>query len=215
MKELESRSNNKRGAKPKHMLRVLLLDLYVRWIKDPDLSTGFQKSEHAYKPRSKYNKLHIGRKIIKVKNALEINGYLDIFAHFHDRSSAGRSFATRIRPSEKLQNIFKQLTVELYDIDFHHMAESVILREKFYDEDNRGTTNVDIEYQDNDYTEVIRKQLDDYNELLKYTFIDIPSFTSSIFTERNNKRTKSRRENNYIFSPDNKFVRRVFSGGLE
>ena len=57
--DLESKSNNKKGAHPRVMLRVLLLDLYVRWLKDPNLATGFQKSVAAYKPKSRYSKLRI------------------------------------------------------------------------------------------------------------------------------------------------------------
>jgi hypothetical protein len=58
----ESKSNNKGKISLKGMLRVLLLDLYVRWLKDPNLSTGFSKATRHYKPNSRYNGLHINRK---------------------------------------------------------------------------------------------------------------------------------------------------------
>ena len=59
---LESKSNNKGKISLKGMLRVLLLDLYVRWLKDPNLATGFNKATRHYKPNSRYNGLHIKQK---------------------------------------------------------------------------------------------------------------------------------------------------------
>ena len=44
IRRLESKSNNKPKISHKSMLRVLLLDLYVRWLKDPNLATGFNKA---------------------------------------------------------------------------------------------------------------------------------------------------------------------------
>jgi len=44
---LESKSNNKSKISPKSMLRVLLLDLYVRWLKDPNLATCQRRTKTA------------------------------------------------------------------------------------------------------------------------------------------------------------------------
>ena len=49
--ELQSRSNNQGNISVKNMLRVLLLDLYVRWLTDPNLATGFHKHPRNYKPK--------------------------------------------------------------------------------------------------------------------------------------------------------------------
>ena len=215
LKEIESKSNNKRGASPKTMLRVLLLDLYVRWLKDPELSTGFQKTVNYYKSKSRYNKLFIGRKVINVEQTLEHAGYLDVLPHFNNRTGAGRSFSTRIRPSYKLQSMFKDLSIELHDIDHNYMSECIILREKFYDEEGDSSTTLDIEYDDNDYTNMMRKQLEEYNNLLRMTFIDLPSFTTSYFTREITKGWRRGEKVNISIGTDNKFVRRVFSGGVE
>ena len=88
------------------MLRVLLLDLYVRWLTDPNLATGFHKHPRNYKPNSRYNALYINRKIIAVERLLEEYGYLGVLNHYNDKSGAGPSFSTRIRPSQKLVEYF-------------------------------------------------------------------------------------------------------------
>ena len=68
---LESKSNNKGKISLKGMLRVLLLDLYVRWLKDPNLATGFNKATRHYKPNSRNNAPHINRNIIPIEKELE------------------------------------------------------------------------------------------------------------------------------------------------
>jgi len=213
--DLESKSNNKKGAHPRVMLRVLLLDLYVRWLKDPNLATGFQKSVAAYKPNSRYSKLHIGRKIIKVEQALEDHGYLDVLTYYHSNSGAGRSFTTRIRPSQKLQEHYAKLTVSLFDIDLNYLWECIILREKFIDENDKISTTYDIEYDDTELTNRLRSQVEAYNRLLRRTFIDIPSFRTSSFTRRITKGPRTGQTSTISIGPDNKYVRRVFSGGVQ
>jgi hypothetical protein len=197
------------------MLRVLLLDLYVRWLKDPNLATGFNKATRHYKPNSRYNGLYINRKIIAVEKALGDQGYLEVLSHYNDRTGTGRSYITRIRPSERLTDHFRRLTIDLHDIDKHHNEECIILRQKFYDEEDNRSTTIDIEYEDNDYTNTIRSQLSAYNELLKNTFIDIPSFSKPHFSRLITKGKRAGQKTTISIGPDNKFVRRVFSGGLQ
>jgi hypothetical protein len=213
--QLESRSNNKAKISLKGMLRVLLLDLYVRWLKDPNLATGFNKATRHYKPNSRYNGLYINRKIIAVEKALGDQGYLEVLSHYNDRTGTGRSYTTRIRPSERLTDHFRRLTIDLHDIDKHHNEECIILRQKFYDEEDNRSTTIDIEYEDNDYTNTIRSQLSAYNELLKNTFIDIPSFSKPHFSRLITKGKRAGQKTTISIGPDNKFVRRVFSGGLQ
>ena len=95
--QFESKSNNKPKISPKSMLRVLLLDLYVRWLKDPNLATGFNKATRHYKPNSRSNALHINRNIIPIEKELEDQGYLEVLPHYNDRTGAGRSYTTRVR----------------------------------------------------------------------------------------------------------------------
>ena len=64
---LEPKGNRKARRNVKDSLRVLILDLYVRWLKDSTLSTGFSKSYKDYKVGSRYNGLFISRKIVEVE----------------------------------------------------------------------------------------------------------------------------------------------------
>ena len=62
---LEPKGNRKPKRTVRESLRVLILDLYVKWLKDPFISIGFNKSKSNYKVGSRYNGLHIPEKVIE------------------------------------------------------------------------------------------------------------------------------------------------------
>ena len=81
--------------------------------------------------------------------------------------------------------------------------------------------NRKIEYKDEELSpdnlamvNTIRDQLRSYNNLLKHTFIDIPSYTASTFTRIIKHGKYAGRKQVISLGPDNKFVTRVFNGGL-
>jgi hypothetical protein len=68
--ESKGKGNRKPKRTVKESLRVLILDLYVKWLKDPSLSIGFSKTKSSYKVGSRYNGLYIPEKIIEVEALL-------------------------------------------------------------------------------------------------------------------------------------------------
>ena len=74
--ELDMSGNRKPKRKAKDMLRVLLLDLYVKWLHDPSLSIGFPKDKMTYRVKdNRYNKVFISEKIIAVEAKLVNAGF--------------------------------------------------------------------------------------------------------------------------------------------
>jgi hypothetical protein len=217
---LEPKGNRKAKRTVKESLRVLILDLYVKWLKDPSISIGFSKSMKDYRVGSRYNGLFIPRKIIEVEEFLVDACYVEELPHFNSPDSTARSYTTRIRHTETLRDLFDKLTIDLHDIDTHANEECVVLHDKYVD-DPDDDTNRKIEYRDKDLPEdelallgTLRSQLQTYNELLKHTFIDIPSYTSSTFTRTIKNGPYAGRKQTISIGPDNKFVIRVFNGGL-
>ena len=47
--ESKGKGNRKPKRTVKESLRVLILDLYVKWLKDPSLGIGFSKTKSSYK----------------------------------------------------------------------------------------------------------------------------------------------------------------------
>ena len=68
-------TKNPRGPKQKtkirDQLKVLILDLYVAWKEDPDLCIGVSLSSNAWQAGSRYNALHISKKIVPIIRGLE------------------------------------------------------------------------------------------------------------------------------------------------
>jgi len=220
LSSLESKANRKAKRSVKESLRVLILDLYVRWLKDPSLSIGLAKDNASYKVGSRYNGLYIPRKIVEVEALLVDAGYIEELPHFHTRAGEGRSYTTRIRHTDALRNLFSKLTIDLHDIDTHANEECIILHDKYVD-DPDDDINRKIEYKDEELSSeqlalvnTIRDQLRSYNNLLKHTFIDIPSYTASTFTRIIKHGKYAGRKQVISLGPDNKFVTRVFNGGL-
>ncbi len=217
---LEPKGNRKAKRTVKESLRVLILDLYVKWLKDPSISIGFSKGRKAYTVGSRYNGLHIPRKVVDVEAMLLEASYIEELKPFHNRDHRTRNYTTRIRHTETLRCLFNNLTIDLHDIDTHANEEYIILHDKYVD-DPDNDTNRKIEYSEEQLPsdelallDTLRSQLHAYNALLKRTFIDIPSYTSSTFKRTITKGRNAGRKQTISLGPDNKFVTRVFNGGL-
>ena len=213
---LGGKSNNKGKSDPKRQLKVLILDLYVAWLDDPTLCIGINRNNNAYRVNSRYNALHISRKILDVVDVLADTGYLDYLHGSHDRVKNGRfSRTSRIRPSLKLQDKFKELSVSPLDVDQHYQQQTVILTdyetdaEGNYTKSNRKKKGKDKDYEDTDFTKDIRRDLEAYNELLQQAYIDIATLEEP-FIVRTKKDGSTQR---IKIDQSKKFVRRIFSRG--
>ena len=125
---LGGKSNNKGKSDPKRQLKVLLLDLYVAWLDDPTLCIGVNRNSNAYKVDTRYNALHISRKIVSLIDVLVEANQLDYVHGSHDRVNNGKfSRTSRIRPSLQLQDKFVDLSLSPLDIIHNYEQETVIL----------------------------------------------------------------------------------------
>ena len=160
----------KSGPKPKtafrHQLRVLLLDLYVAWLTDPTLSIGVSMSSNYWDTSSRYNAIHISKKIIPIIQALHDNGLLDLAKGSYTAPNIPGNRTTRIRASERLQKMFDEAKIQRDDVGRVENEELIILRGS-----NGGQP---VEYDDTDQTNQMRNQLKRYNEVISGAFIDIP-----------------------------------------
>ena len=217
---LDQVGNRKPKRTAKDCLRTLVLDLYVKWLKDPALSVGFGKTKSSYKVGSRYNGLFIPEKIIEVEGLLLEAGYIEELPYFHHNQGHGRNYTTRLRHTQKLREHFGKLTFDLHDINTHQNQECVILHDKYVNdpEDDRSKK---IDYKDKDLSpdelalvNTLRKQLQSYNKLIKRSFIDIPSFEKPTFVRTINSGRYAGRKQTISLGTDNKFVVRVFNGGL-
>lgn len=151
------------GIRKRHW-KVVLLDLYVCWCFDPEMSISVSMDNNSYRAKTRYNALHISKMTIQIVHSLIDMGYVYHKSGFYDPvQRKGRM--TRIKPSEKLIELFRKARFSLFDIG-RAQQELVVLRDA---EKN------DIEYDDTELTNDWRDLLLKYNGILSDAFIDIPS----------------------------------------
>ncbi len=201
------------GPKPKtsfrHQLRVLILDLWVAWKEDPELSIGVPLSSNAWDTTSRYNALHISKKIIPLIKRLRYEGLVD-FAH----GSYGGVYApanrnSRIRASAKLVAYFEKCDLQLRQVTHHPDQECIILKAQ----DDLEATAKPIDYQDTDQTRAMRQVVRNYNALLSKTFIDIPSLDGPYVERLVTSGPRTGEIERVSTDPSRTFVRRIFSRG--
>ena len=211
---LGGNSNNKGKSNPKRQLKVLLVDLYVAWLDDPTLCIGVNRNSNAYKVDTRYNALHISRKIVSLIDVLVEANYLDYLHGSHDRTHNGKfSRTSRVRPSLQLQDKFSGLVLSPFDIEHNYLQETVILTDYETDEEGNYTKSNGrkkrqyIEYEDTDFTNNICRDLEAYNELLQQTYIDIATLEEPFVVRTKKDGTTQRIK----IDQSKKFVRRIFS----
>ena len=198
---------NKAKSEPKKQFKVLLLDLYVAWLDDPELSIGVGMSRSAYKANTRYNALFISAKIMDIINHAFLMGLID-----KKTGSQQSAKVTRIRASDKLAAIFSKSELTLFELtEEQPNQEVIILNKKEFRNDKERTIQVD--YEDTDFEPIVemRQQVQEYNTLLWRTFIDIPTREEPVIEQPYwDKKAGKEKIRRVKLSQDNKFVRRVF-----
>ena len=176
----EEAAPRKGGVKPKasslSQLRAVLLDLYVAWRQDPELSVGVAMNNAAWKTDSRYNKIGMSRLTPKNIRRLHECGFIDLSPGSYAGPGAATNRNTRIRAAEPLRKLFREAKFGTPHILTHPGKESIIMRGGERSERN-------LEYEDTDTTNQMRKELSAYNRLLHRAFVDVPD-QEATFIER-------------------------------
>lgn len=204
---LEQAKENKRIRK--QHLKVVLLDLYVAWLNDPELNIAVHMTTGAYsdgtvfnKGKSRYNELNIKVSTIEIIHRLR-DAKLIGFQKGFEGSPERQGYISRIWPTKKLTSLFEDAAFGIFDVGYINERETIILR----DEDKN-----DVEYTDNTRIKKMRLILQKYNKLLEKTFIDIPSLNyPRIELPERRLRRKANKPIYVNITHHDKFVRRVFN----
>ena len=181
----------------KKLLKVVLLDLYLAWCTDPKLMIMFSRDNNAYKAKSRYNEIHIGKKIIGVVKNLVNEGIIEEKRGFNDKIR-GIGFQSRLWASPSLKEKFKSTRFHQLQFCDHEGRESIVLR----DENKEAVED----YQDNAVTTFSRSLLSDYNALLANTHIDIFDLEKPVVEIGSGSKTMK-----LAITQQDKFVRRIFN----
>ena len=205
--KLLSKSNNKGKSDPHKQLRAVMADLYVGWKTDPTLCTAVSHNNNDYKPNSRYNALHIPKRITEIFNILYDNAYLHRIKGAYNHENPALSRRTRYRPAALLQSLFEKIGIETYEINLHQNQECIILRDKGPD----ALRATDLEYEDTNLTCSMRSEVQAYNNLMNEHYVDVATLQEPfIVREVIPKRGKSYTTQHPV-DQNHKFTRRIFS----
>ena len=178
------------------------------------ICTAVSHNNNDYKPNSRYNALHIPKRITEIFDILYDNTYLDYDNTYLDRikgaynhENPALSRRTRYRPAALLQSLFEKIGIETYDINLHQNQECIILRDKGPD----ALRATDLEYEDTNLTCSMRSEVQAYNNLMNEHYVDVATLQEP-FTVREviPKRGKSYTTQHPV-DQNHKFTRRIFS----
>ena len=181
----------------KKLLKVLLLDLYVAWCADPELKLMFSRDNNAYKAKSRYNEIKIGKKIRDIVDLLVLNKIIHEKRGFNDRIN-GIGFQSRIWPTTALIEQFKDARFSQFNTNDHKNREVIVLRDE-----NKNDVEAYIEPP---FIKRSRKLLQAYNKLLSQTHIDIYDLEKPVIEIGNGKKKMKLQ-----ITQKDKFVRRIFN----
>ena len=202
-----SNQNGKKSIAKKH-IKIVLLDLYVAWLDDPDLCIAVNMTRDFYSKNfgtdtTRYNELNISAKTIHVVTTLKDKGLVGYKRGVEAQEGYGSGFVSRIWAEPKLISMFERSALNKFMIYSHYDREMLVLR----DEDKN-----DINYADTEETESQRLVVQQYNDILERTFIDIGSANSPRLEIEKNKGSKSQDKPHYVhILHKGKFTHRVFN----
>lgn len=206
--------NKNQRLRKKH-IKVIVLDLYVKWSQDPTkyISVYLRKAYYT-ELESRYNKIHISKLNIDVVKALHHEKYIELELGHYGREPGFNSHTTRIRSAPKLITLFQNQPIPLEAIERLPTTEPLILRD-YREPDSEDI--IDTPYSDTDDPRIIpwRENLVAYNNLLRRTYIDIPSAPKQGITCKQSikSKLKGHKPRRISINQYNKFVRRIFNYG--
>lgn len=191
-------SSGTRGPRPQcsneQATKLLTFNLYVSYLVHEENWLGIGMRHSDYKVSAPSNHFHLSdRGVRSVVEALEILGLIERVGG--DRYSGLR---TRIRALKLLREIFQRYELTEYEFYPHAQSKFIVLKSPKPDA-------VEIDFEMTPELEEIQAVLKDYNQLLRNTFIDIPSRDRSYVERRNGIKVP--------ITHTKKHVYRVFNNG--
>ena len=193
-------------------IKLVLLDLFVRWSEDPALKISFSRNHNDYYAKGFYNELYISRLTIDVVDRLEEVGLINQVKGFHDHDDdkecgRGPGRLARIWATEDLIRLFKKARFSSLDAWPHKDRLTVVLN-KIDPKDEKEKKKIEVSYDPTQETKQMSEMLRKYNGLIRHTFIDIPTLESAVVNEGEGGKRKK-----LVISQNGKFTRRVFNRG--
>ena len=201
--------NGKKSIAKRH-IKLVILDLYVAWLTDPDLCIAVPMTRDFYSKNfgtntTRYNELNISAKTINVVKTLLDNGLIGFKRGVEAAEGFATGFVSRIWAEPSLITMFEKASFNELMIWNEDNREVIVLR----DEDKS-----DIDYPETEETQSQRLVVQKYNELLERTFIDVGEAETPVLTVEKKISNKDLDKPHRVhITHKSKFTRRIFNNG--
>ena len=185
-------------------LQVLLANIISNHKTDADLYIAVSQDNSAYKPKSRYNSLSIGKSFVSLLKTMSDHGWLELHRGFLDRNT-GISRRSRIKATQKLITLLEKLEALSSLLAYAPSTECIILRDENKQEKEYKDTDlkqIDLDRKPIDASD-LRRNLTAYNNLLHKTAIDHPTFPDAGVVMKDDRI--------FRINPSDKFVRRIYN----
>jgi hypothetical protein len=207
------KSKSKRGDEvTKRHIKVAILDLWATRLQDPKRYIAYSQSPNNYDAGSRYNECFVSKKNIDVMKSLFDLKYVS-FVNGYFKRPIQKGKYSRVRALKKLEDLIVEKSGCIPEmIDNKPERECIILRKKNKKPAEYGE-GTDIE--EIPEVKIWRRNLCDYNNLLRCTHIDIPGFPEKgVPVKMKNpytKKGKKKKQKMLRIDHTNKFVERIFN----
>lgn len=189
-------------------MKVLLLNFYWTYHLSPERWIGYSRDNSKTKIDFRYNRQHIAvSPLLKVVDGLVKHGYLTNKKGYYNRVTK-KGKCSRMKATKKLIDLLEGEYGFTIDVVGRHPAEEVI-----YLKDKKKEL---VWYEDNRETPKMRKFLNEYNEFLQKTYIDI-DYMGYVHQRKLNNMSPEYLVNlptHLYFDLTKRKMRRVFNNGV-
>ena len=202
-----SSQNGKKSVSKRH-IKLVLLDLYVAWITDPDFNIAVTMTRDFYSKSfgtnaTRYNELNISAKTIGVVTTLRDNGLIGYVQGKEAQEGFAHGFVSRIWAEPLLVSMFDKAAFHELMIWNEDDREVLVVRDE---------SKSDIDYDETEETESQRLVVQEYNELLERTFIDIGDAEAPVLTIEKKVGSKNPDKPHLVhITHKSKWTRRIFN----
>jgi hypothetical protein len=195
----EKRERREFGAFPRRELRIIILHLYLLWCRDERLFTAIHMATDRAYSLKRYR--YMNGQYPKIVRNLADKGLVDLVPGYRDRTT-GEGRTTRIRPTDKLRELF--LTARPFEQTIRRERQETII---INNRDGERQT-----YKDTAKIIKARKAVDAVNDVLALHHVGLMNQTADAVYQRFWVKERSRFETRCISTTQaNKFMTRVFN----
>ena len=220
--EIEPKANRKSRLTGLQYVELVVIQLFSHWHTDQTLCLSTPRAKRNRATKDFYNPTGVSTpKLVKVFNALEAYQYVDRINHTKSPDPASKDTTSMIRTSKSLHELFVMTAATELDVDLNKHTKKIELTEwevgadgEVVKDKNKKKSKRYLPYDESEtHIQDKLKVLDDYNDILRKTHIDIANLEEPFVVRLVTDKTGKTSEQKLAINQTKKFVRRVYGRG--